>query len=71
MSAVLLLLAAAFFGAAINTALLSRHHKKELRKQSEYWKTYWYDHFEEIRQTGLSREQMERLHALYDKSNDM
>lgn len=71
MGALILLLAAACIGGAIVAAVLTRKHKKQLKQQSDYWQTYWYDHFDEIRQTGLTREQMERMHRLYNKSNDM
>lgn len=74
MSAVLLLLAAGFIGAAITASILSRKHKRQLKAQSEYWQQYWHDHYYEIRQTGLTKEQMERMHRLYvdsAKSNDL
>lgn len=74
MSALLLLLSAAFFGAGITASILSRKYKKQVKQQSDYWKSYWYDHFYEIRQTGLTKEQMERMHALYvdnAKRNDL
>lgn len=71
LSAILLLVSAFCFGAALTASILSRKYKKQLQVKSDYWQTYWYNHFEDIRQTGLTREQMERLHALYDKKNDM
>ena len=70
-SAVLFLLAAFFLGASVSASFLTRKHKKHLKQQSEYWQSYWYDHFDDIRQTGLTREQMERLHGLYSRPNDM
>ena len=70
-SAYLLLLASFCVGGSVVASVLTRKHKKQLKQQSDYWQSYWYDHFEEIRQTGLSREQMERLHSLYTKPNDM
>ena len=70
-SAYLLLLGSACFGGAFVASILTRKHKKQLKQQSDYWQSYWYDHFYEIRQTGLSKEQMERLHKLYSHPNDM
>ena len=71
MSALLLLLSAGCLGGAITAFILTRKHKRQLKQQSEYWEAYWYDHFDQIRQTGLTREQMERLHRLYKPPNDM
>lgn len=74
MGAILLLLAAGFFGASITASILTRKYKKQVKQQSDYWQTYWHDHYYEIRQTGLTKEQMERLHALYvdqAKRNDL
>ena len=71
MGALFLLLAAACLGGAVVASYLTRKYKKQLKQQSDYWQLYWYDHFDEIRQTGLTREQMERMHSLYHKTNDM
>ena len=71
MTALLLLLSAGCFGGAITASILTRKHKRDLKRQSDYWQAYWYDHFDQIRQTGLTREQMERLHGLYQPPNDM
>lgn len=71
MSAILILLAFFCFGAALAAALVDRSYKKKKEYHSDYWQSYWYDHFDEIRQTGLSRDQMERLHKLYTGSNDL
>lgn len=71
---VCLLIGFAFFGAAITASILTRKHKKQAKFQSDYWQKYWYDHYYEIRQTGLTQEQMERMHRLYvsdGKSNDV
>lgn len=70
-SGILFLLASFFLGASISASVLTRKYKKQLKQQSDYWQTYWYGHFDDIKQTGLTREQMERLHSLYTKPNDM
>lgn len=70
-SLLLMFLAFAFLGAAVAASILTRKYKKQLKQQSDYWQAYWYDHFDDIRQTGLTREQMERLHGLYNRSNDL
>ena len=70
-SAIMLLLAAFFLGASVTASVLTRKYKKQLKQQSDYWQSYWYGHFDEIRQTGLTRDQMERLHGLYSHPNDM
>lgn len=61
-------------GASITALFMSAGRKKQAKLHSQYWEKYWYDHFYEIRQTGLTQEQMERMHRLYvsdGKSNDV
>ena len=74
MSGVLLLVAAFCLGAGIASSVYSRKIKRQAREQSEYWQRYWHDHYYEIRQTGLTREQMDRMHRLYvdeSRANDV